>query len=343
MELTRRERILHCLKRRKSVTSAELADLLGVTRQAIHKHLRSMIIDGVVVKRGSTRSAVYLHSKKGAEPEATRSLTRTYQISSLAEDRAFDEMSQSIGLGRAMGSRAMKILRYAFTEILNNAINHSRSARCLVRLEIDSSECSFMIRDLGIGIYESVRSKFNLPDEQAALRELLKGKVTTMKERHSGVGIFFVSKAADLLRIRSHRTIITFDNRLHDTIVEQARMLRGTDVRFAISRRSRRDLNAVFLEYAPEEFDLQFQRTRVLVRLHIQEYISRSEAKRMLSGLEKFREVVLDFQRVTSIGQGFADEVFRVFPAQHPGTSMRAENALPAVDTMIRHVVGEAR
>lgn len=342
MERTPRQTILRHLKRRKSATGSELADLLGVTRQAIHKHLRSLILDGLVVKRGSTRSAVYLPSKQGSAPATAMSLTRTYLISSLAEDRVFEEMSLSLGLRSAISPRAMTIVRYAFTEILNNAVDHSRSTRCVVQLEIGPRDCTFMVRDAGIGIYESVRSKYKLLDEATAMRELLKGKVTTMKERHSGEGIFFVSRAADVLRIRSHRTILTFDNRLHDTIVEQARMLRGTDVRFAINRRSRRDLTAVFREYAPDEFDLQFQRTRVLVRLHFDEYVSRSEARRLLSGLEKFREVVLDFYLVKSIGQGFADEVFRVFPAQHPGLSMRAENAAPAVDAMIRHVIGEA-
>jgi hypothetical protein len=35
-------------------------------------------------------------------------------------------------------------------------------------------------------------------------------------------------------------------------------------------------------------------------------------------GLEKFREVVLDFEGVDLVGQGFADEVFRVWAQQHP-------------------------
>ncbi len=48
------------------------------------------------------------------------------------------------------------------------------------------------------------------------------------------------------------------------------------------------------------------------------ELISRSEAKRLLHGLEKFREVVLDFTGVEMVGQGFADEVFRVWQREHP-------------------------
>ena len=54
-------------------------------------------------------------------------------------------------------------------------------------------------------------------------------------------------------------------------------------------------------------------------------------------GLEKFRSVELDFGHVENIGQGFADEVFRVYVAAHPGTALRAVNASPAVHAMIRH------
>lgn len=47
-------------------------------------------------------------------------------------------------------------------------------------------------------------------------------------------------------------------------------------------------------------------------------FVSRSEAKRLVRGLERFREVVLDFEGVRLVGQGFADEVFRVWSSAHP-------------------------
>ena len=46
--------------------------------------------------------------------------------------------------------------------------------------------------------------------------------------------------------------------------------------------------------------------------------ISRSEAKRLLERVELFKIVIFDFSNVDSIGQAFADEIFRVFALQHP-------------------------
>ena len=112
----------------------------------------------------------------------------------------------------------------------------------------------------------------------------------------------------------------------------------GTEVHFAVHRGTRRRLDQVFGEYAPEEYDYQFQKTRVLVKLLRPDCVSRSEAKRLLANLEKFSEVVLDFRGVTSVGQGFADEVFRVFARRHPAIAIATENTNPVIDAMIRHV-----
>ncbi len=109
-------------------------------------------------------------------------------------------------------------------------------------------------------------------------------------------------------------------------------------MRFSLQRGSPHTLEEVFGEYAPAKYDFQFQKTRVWVKLLQPDYVSRSEARRLLVNLEKFREIVLDFRDVRSVGQGFADEVFRVFTGRNPEIVIRSENVNPAVMAMIRHV-----
>ena len=46
--------------------------------------------------------------------------------------------------------------------------------------------------------------------------------------------------------------------------------------------------------------------------------VSRSQAKRICNRLEKFKEVLLDFDGVQWMGQGFAHQLFVVFANQHP-------------------------
>lgn len=61
-----------------------------------------------------------------------------------------------------------------------------------------------------------------------------------------------------------------------------------------------------------------------------------------MQGLAKFREVVLDFEGVESVGQGFADEVFRVFARAHPGTRLVPIRMGKAVEFMVQRALRTA-
>ena len=65
-------------------------------------------------------------------------------------------------------------------------------------------------------------------------------------------------------------------------------------------------------------------------------WISRAEAKRLLQRIDRFRCVVLDFDQVSSIGQAFADEIFRVFANEHPEVQIFPVHATGEVQQMIR-------
>jgi hypothetical protein len=55
-----------------------------------------------------------------------------------------------------------------------------------------------------------------------------------------------------------------------------------------------------------------------------------------MSGLERFREIVMDFQGVEGVGQGFVDEVFRVWTRTHPHITITPINMSPLVKIMIQ-------
>ena len=67
-------------------------------------------------------------------------------------------------------------------------------------------------------------------------------------------------------------------------------------------------------------------------------FMSRSEARSLLVGLEKFKKIVLDFDHVPNVGQAFADEVFRVFQSRHPEISIEATNMNETVRFMVERV-----
>ena len=328
--------ILAYLSRRKSVTGGELRAHLGFSRQALSFHMRRLLQTGQVVRSGATRGACY--NLAGRLPTGD-SVSRHLLTQGLVEDRVWEDLAIRLNLGRALRPHVEAIVRYGFTEMLNNVIEHSESDRCTIRFRLTSASASFEVRDPGIGVFHSIASKLGFPDEETALIELLKGRTTTMREAHTGEGIFFTSRVADRFLLRSHRIQVEWDRGEDDVFVSQRRLLAGTAVHFVIQRGSRRRLDEVFKEFATKEYDFKFQKTKVFVKLLRRDYVSRSEARRLLANLEKFREVVLDFREVTSVGQGFADEIFRVFARRYPAIKVTTEHTNPVIEAIIRHVM----
>lgn len=329
-----RQKILDHLQVNGSATSPELAEALSITRQAINQHIRDLLGQRKIVKTGSTRAARYYlpeHAPKGQR------LERTFDLSGLDEAEAYEAFALQLNL-RSLRDNVESIVHYAFTEMLNNAIDHSESERCEVTFAFDPARVRFTVRDFGIGVFHSIADKLTLPDEHAAMIELMKGKTTTMPERHSGEGIFFVSRAADRFTLRSHRIQLQWDRLAGDVFASDEKQITGTLVEFEIQSDAKTRLEEVFEEFAPAEYDYRFEKTRVFVKLMRKDYVSRSEAKRLLHNLEKFSEIELDMRDVANVGQGFVDEIFRVFASRHPNISIRAINSSTAVEAMIRHV-----
>src|SRR5262249_56459557 len=96
-----------------------------------------------------------------------------------------------------------RICAHGFTEMLNNAIDHSEGTSVRYYLALEQRTISLMISDDGIGLFEKIRSHFGLEDHRLALLELSKGRLTTDSQRHSGEGIFFTSRMFDIFMIGS--------------------------------------------------------------------------------------------------------------------------------------------
>lgn len=82
--------------------------------------------------------------------------------------------------------------------------------------------------------------------------------------------------------------------------------------------------------------------TRVTLRLSEigTEFVARSEGKRLMRNLDRFQEIFLDFSGVEFVGQGFVDEVFRVWAASNPEVSLIPESMSPPVELMVRRGLG---
>jgi len=72
-------------------------------------------------------------------------------------------------------------------------------------------------------------------------------------------------------------------------------------------------------------------------------HISRSQARRILEGLEKFKVILLDFENVPLVGQAFVDEIYRVFQNAHSDILIQEENMSEGVKFMVKRAKNEAK
>lgn len=266
---------------------------------------------------------------------------RDLTLLGLAEDTVWRRVVHDLDLDAL--SEAGRIMGYAFTEMLNNAIDHSGSATTTITWWTSSDQWSFEITDNGRGAFEKLRQGLHLASEFEAVQELSKGKRTTDPSRHTGEGIFFTSKAVDLFRLTSSGVRWTVDNLRNDTALGAVVAAQGTSVLCQIDPQTDRVLADVFREFT---HDHAFVRTRPVVKLFEigTTFVSRSEARRLLEGLDADFEVVeVDFNGVTDVGQGFVDELLRVWPNLHPGKTVVPINMNPAVEFMIQRGLSPLR
>jgi len=307
----------------------------GLTRQAVSRHLRRLVAAGVLEASGQTRGRIYKLARLDRHG-FHRSLTRQLQEDEVWRAELGPRLEQIPDTVRG-------ICQYGFTEIFNNAIEHSESDGILVMFVRDAVNLQIVVQDQGVGIFAKLRRDLSLDDERHAVLELSKGKVTTDPERHTGEGIFLTSRMFDVFNISSGALNLCHQASGRDWLLESLPLeTPGTLVGMTIAVCSTRTLQEVFDAFAGEHSDWGFARTNLLVDLARHEgekLLSRSQAKRLLARVERFKEVVLDFDGVEMIGQAFADETFRVFQHAYPETRLTFKNTTPEVDRMIRHVL----
>lgn len=335
------EEIRQLLESNREFRTKELQKKFPSHRPLIGYTVKKLVETGEILKIGATRGAYYVlntDKNRAAFSHASSSWEKTYKNADLDEALVYDDVVRDLPKLGLLHENVRSIFNYAFSEMVNNAIDHSRSKEIRARVEISEGKLQFVVEDDGIGAFENVMRERHLANHYEAALDILKGKTTTVPNRHSGEGIFFTSKAADLFELRSQALELKIDNRIPDTFLEDVPERKGTNVSFEISLNSDRHLDRdVFRPFSADIEEPAFDKTFVLVKLyrHGTAQISRSQARRLLSGLEKFKIVILDFERVPSVGQAFADEVFRVFRTRHPEIEIQYVGANEAVRFMV--------
>ncbi len=315
---------------------AVLREQFGFSRQRAHRYIAREVKAGNLIKIGSRRWTRYFLAG-GRHIQFPIELIE----GETDEDRVWTRYIKP--MVTKYPSNILRILNFAFTEILNNAIDHSGGTSAFVDFEVKDGNISVSLMDNGIGIFQKIKDALKLESKREAILHLSKGKFTTDPTKHTGEGIFFTSRMLDSFSISSDDMFYTFQGTEWFLSSEKTEDFgRGTYIKMVLSTTSKIIPKEIFDKYTDE--DIGFGKTIVAVALSADPgdpHVSRSQAKRLMVGLEKFRTVVLDFKGVSSVGQAFVDEVFRVFKNEHPSTEIHYLNTTDEVDSMIKRGIAE--
>jgi anti-sigma regulatory factor (Ser/Thr protein kinase) len=318
---------------RTYITSSEVAAAAGVTRQAAHYHLSRMVESGLLLAEGARRSSRYrLKAQHSSE----------YELAGLSENDVWGEQRlalRQIDPDILDTPNLLKILTFGFTEMVNNAIDHSKGSIVNVRWYLGQEQVAFEIEDDGVGAFASIRESRGLADDYQAVGELSKGKQTTDPAHHSGLGIFFTSRMVGNFSLSANQLVWTVSNEIDDYAIGWLDKPRtGTLVRCEIRRDTPITPQEVY-DKLSDPVSSRFNKTTIQVGLFREgDFVSRTEAKLIGARLEGFEVVELDFTGIDQIGQGFADELFRVWVSEHPTSHLVPVHANPAVMAMIAAV-----
>ncbi|MBR2466166.1 MAG: DUF4325 domain-containing protein [Clostridia bacterium] len=302
-----------------------------ISKSSVYNYLAELCEGGIINKADS-----------GYELSEKSYLFTYDNTAHLEEDRVFS--SDIEPLLSDLSKNVLSAWRYAFTEMMNNAIEHSSATLITVSVLRNAVKTAIIIGDNGKGIFENIR-QFMLSErgEDMSYAEcatlLFAGKFTTAKSMHSGEGIFFTSHLMDSFRIISDGVVFSRDNFTDFNYEKLTPAEQSTTVIMELDNSTKKTTREVFDRFS--SVDDGFIKTQIPIA-HIfpgAGPVSRSEARRLGSLIESFQEVELDFTNVEELGQAFVHELFIVWQRNNPDVRLNATGASGDADFMIRRVL----
>ena len=318
--------------RRPEQLYLDLAARSGVSRRTARHALARLVELDWLVREGSPRRPQW-------RPGAMRQVVQRQALDGLEEDAAW---ALDFAPCFALPAGVRRMVQHTFCELLNNAIDHSGGSHVTVSLRQTTNQVQLLVSDNGLGLFQRIAETFSIASPALAMLELSKGKLTSQPHRHTGQGLFFTSRLADVFDLRANET--AFQQRGWDGRGWQPqRGLKqpGTSVYAAFALDTTRTLDGVRQAHSMDGMGADFERTSVPLRLMtsaIEGLESRAQARRVRARLGEFRHADVDFNGVATIGHAFADELFRVLAPNQPDLDLVPVNMTPAVAALVASV-----
>lgn len=315
--------------------AAEVARRLDIGTRRAAVMLRQLAERGWLSVQRQGRRQVH-------RPGTLRQVVQTYTLAGLEEDLPWRrDFRPCFELSR----HVTQLMGQAFTELLNNAAEHSGGTQVSVSLRQTPQQLQLLVADDGVGLFQHLRETVAIDDPMLALLELSKGRLTSQPLHHCGHGLFLSARLADVFHVQANgESWMTRDGDGSGWQRQRLGPARpGTTIYLSVACDTLRTLDAVLNDWRADAEAADFSRTAVPLRLLAgadgQAMLhSRADARRVTHRLTAFALAELDFEGIEAIGPAFADELLRVWGSSHPEVQLKLSNAAPGVLQALRRV-----
>lgn len=310
--------------------AAHVEERTGASHRAVLSALKRLTDAQWLLRSGTSRRPVFT-------PGALRQVARSYTLYGLQEDLPWQ---RDFAPHFALPRQVERMVQHGFTELVNNAADHSGGSSVTVSLRQTPSHVQLLVSDDGIGVFDKICTAFDIVDPQHAMLELSKGRLTSAPEAHTGRGLFFSSQLADVFDIHANNT--AFQRRAWESSGwKKGRALprQGSSIYMAIALNTTRTLDSVMEAWSTQGDGVEFDQTVVQLRLLAgegQALDSRAAARRVGARLSTFKRAEISFEGVTDVGHGFTDELFRVFARANPQVELVATHTTPRIEALVK-------
>ena len=162
-----KEKILQIANKKGVVKTRDFVDDLNFSRQHVSDLLSQLVDEGRLIKIGSTRDAKYItHEYLRSYPNIlSNRYSKILSNNKLEEHKILNDIENNFVPYGKLSENIKSIFAYSFSEMLNNAIEHSRSKKINVSVNIIKKKLSFTIDDFGIGVFRNIMQKRKLKSE----------------------------------------------------------------------------------------------------------------------------------------------------------------------------------
>lgn len=303
----------------------------GVSRQAVLKHMHSLINDKQVIAHGKTRDRFY-ELRPQVNYQKTILIDNSFSSKGIINKYVLPHLNQ-------ISDNIADIIQFSLGALFQNIRDHSNSTKIFFKLYFNHECLHAIVSDNGYGLFGNIMYQNNLSCIQNAAIELVKGGVTTDEEHHSGDDLNAVMNLFDSFRIESNGMFLEFDIENLSYSSGESAQKQGTRMHFKIDPKSERTCQKVFKKiFDPENKSLLIP-INILSLNNNDQISSRYQAKSLLDNIDNIKSIYFDFNHVELIGPAFADELIRIIKNKDSSIKIHWIKSNETVDILMSHAL----